>query len=275
MLAGPRTLAWLLLRRPSDLDEREQVLLKQLYERSPELVCARQLAQHFLRLVRERRGRELDDWVAGVHATGPPELRGFSRNLQHDWAAVHAGLTERWSSGSVEGNVNKVKVAKRQMFGRARFDFTAQTRAAGQLSANAQPCASARGRVIHGRLAVRSIGGVNEATSTGENEQRRAARKRYQAQYRALYDQLLEILFQLDPIGAHQDNAEKFVPELATILPRLRDARTADDVEQIVLEDLRRWYGRRRLANLDPERLTDATIAICSAWNHFLDVSAS
>jgi hypothetical protein len=61
--------------------EKEQVLLKQLYERSPELACARQLAQHFLRLVRERRGRELDDWVADVHTTGPPELRGFSRNL--------------------------------------------------------------------------------------------------------------------------------------------------------------------------------------------------
>ena len=123
MLPGPRTLAWLLLRRPSDLDEKEQVLLKQLYERSPELACARRLAQQFLRLVRERRGRELDDWAADVHTTGPPELRGFSRNLQHDWAAVQAGLTERWSSGSVEGNVNKVKVTKRQMFGRARFDL--------------------------------------------------------------------------------------------------------------------------------------------------------
>ncbi len=123
MLPGPRTVAWLLLRRPSDLDEQEHVLLKQLYERSAELVSARQLAQHFLRLVRERRGRELDAWVANVHQTGPPELRGFSRNLQHDWDAVHAGLTERWSSGCVEGNVNKLKVAKRQMFGRARFDL--------------------------------------------------------------------------------------------------------------------------------------------------------
>ncbi len=97
--------------------------MKQLYGRSPELVCARRLAQHFLRLVRERRGGRLDDWVADVHTTSPPELRGFSRNLQHDWPAVQAGLTERWSSGPVEGNANKLKVAKRQMFGRARFDF--------------------------------------------------------------------------------------------------------------------------------------------------------
>ncbi len=123
MLPRPRTLAWLLLRRPSDLDEKEQVLLKELYQQSAELVSARQLSQHFLRLVRERRGRELDDWVAEVRSTGPPELRGFSRNLQHDWAAVRAGLTERWSSGCVEGNVNKLKVTKRQMFGRARFDL--------------------------------------------------------------------------------------------------------------------------------------------------------
>jgi transposase len=123
MLPGPRTLAWLLLRRPSDLDEKDQVVLDQLYERSVELISARRLAQQFLRLVRERRGRELDDWLADVHQTGPPELRGFGRNLHHDWDAVHAGLTERWSSGSVEGNVNKVKVAKRQMFGRARFDL--------------------------------------------------------------------------------------------------------------------------------------------------------
>jgi len=123
MLPGPRTLAWLLLRRPSDLDDKERALMEQLYERSAELVSARRQAQHFLRLVRERRGYELDNWVADVHTTGPPELRGFSRNLRHDWAAVHAGLTQRWSSGSVEGNVNKLKVAKRQMFGRARFDL--------------------------------------------------------------------------------------------------------------------------------------------------------
>jgi hypothetical protein len=129
--------------------------------------------------------------------------------------------------------------------------------------------------VSHSKHAVRFIQQVNEALSVNENEQRRAARKRYQTQYRALYDQLLEILFQLDPIGVHQADAEKFVPELATMLPRLRDARIADDVEQIILEELRRWYGRRRLANLNPERLTDATIAICSAWNHFLEVSGS
>ena len=108
-----------------------------------------------------------------------------------------------------------------------------------------------------------------------ETEQRRAARKRFQAQYRALYDEVLEILFHIDLLGVHQqDNTDKFVPEAVSILARLRDARSAEDVEQILQEELRRWYGRRRMAHLDPERLTDATIATCTAWNRFLDSSA-
>ncbi len=104
--------------------------------------------------------------------------------------------------------------------------------------------------VIRGQPGIRSTCQVNEATSTGENQRRRAARKRYQAHYRALYDQLLEILFGLDPIGVHRDSSEKFAPEATTIMARLSEARVAEDVEQIVLEELRRWYGRRRrLAN--------------------------
>jgi hypothetical protein len=105
-----------------------------------------------------------------------------------------------------------------------------------------------------------------------ETRHRQAARKRFQAQYRALYDEVLEVLFQIDPIGVHQhDDADKLVPETASILARLRDARSAEDVEQIIKEELRRWYGRRGMAHLDSERLTDATIAICTAWNRFLD----
>ena len=115
---------------------------------------------------------------------------------------------------------------------------------------------------------------MNETTNATEDQQRLATRKRYRAHYPALYDEL-DILFQLDPIGVHRSDAEKFVPEATTIMARLREARLADDVEQIIQQELRRWYGRRRLANQDPERVTDVTIAICRAWNHFLEVSAS
>jgi hypothetical protein len=125
------------------------------------------------------------------------------------------------------------------------------------------------------RLGYGPLPTVNEAPNTHQAEQPRAARKRFRAQYRAFYDELVDILFQLDPIGVHSGNAEKFVPEATTIMGRLREARVAEDVEQIIQQEFRRWYGRRRLSNLDPERLTDATIAVCRAWNRFLESSAS
>ena len=134
---------------------------------------------------------------------------------------------------------------------------------------------SAQRNGSYAQTAVRSLTRASEATNPNEDGQRRATRKRYQAHYRALYERLLEILFQLDPIGVHASQSDKYVPEAMTILPRLREARVADDVEQIILEELRRGYGNRRLANHDPGRLADSTIAICNAWNHFLDVSAS
>lgn len=112
-------------------------------------------------------------------------------------------------------------------------------------------------------------------SAMSENAERRAARKRLQVRYRALYDEVVDILYEIDPIGVHVDhNAEKFVPEATSILARLRDARSAEDVESIVQQELRRWYGQRRLANQDPRRLARATIAICSTWNRFLDESA-
>ena len=58
------------------------------------------------------------------------------------------------------------------------------------------------------------------------------------------------------------------VPSVAA---RLNEAHVAEDVERIVLEELQRWYGRRHFGTLDRDRLADATIAICTAWNRFLE----
>jgi len=123
ILPGPQTLCWLLLRRRSELDDAERALLTDLCRRSSELASSRRLAQRFMVLVRERRGTQLADWIADVQSTGPPELRGFSRNLHRDWLAVYAGFTVHWSSGPVEGNINRLKLIKRTMFGRAKFDL--------------------------------------------------------------------------------------------------------------------------------------------------------
>jgi hypothetical protein len=91
-----------------------------------------------------------------------------------------------------------------------------------------------------------------------------------QARYRRLYDQLQEILIQLDPLGVHSVETNALAPEVASVQARLTEARIAEDVERIVLEELQRWYGRHHVRTVDRDRLADATIAICTAWNHFL-----
>jgi transposase len=61
--------------------------------------------------------------MSGVTASGDPALRSFVTSLQRDQDAVTAGLTLRWSSGTVEGHVNRIKMLKHQMYGRANPDL--------------------------------------------------------------------------------------------------------------------------------------------------------
>src|SRR5487761_7256 len=63
----------------------------------------------------------LDDWITAVEADDQPDLHSFARGIKHDHQAVLNGLTMPWSSGVVEGNVNRLKMIKRQMYGRATF----------------------------------------------------------------------------------------------------------------------------------------------------------
>ena len=72
----------------------------------------------------QRRGaQDLDNWLAAVRADDLPHLHTFANGIQRDHAAVLNGLTLPYSSGAVEGNVNRIKMLKRQMFGRANFDL--------------------------------------------------------------------------------------------------------------------------------------------------------
>jgi hypothetical protein len=104
-----------------------------------------------------------------------------------------------------------------------------------------------------------------------EADRSKADRKRLQGEYRALYDALLEVLFREDPGRVHsQEHSEKYVPEVVTVLPRLRDATSVGEVQQIVHEELRRWYGSR-IPNTDCERLHQAADEIWFAWHRFLD----
>lgn len=74
-------------------------------------------------LMNGRQGRHLDQWITKVQADDLPALRTFVTGLGQDLDAVVAGLSLRYSSGAVEGQNNKIKMLKRQMFGRANFDL--------------------------------------------------------------------------------------------------------------------------------------------------------
>jgi len=72
-------------------------------------------------MIREQTGQQLDTWLISAEASRLPELEAFARGIQHDKAAVQAGLTLPWSTGPVEGHVNRLKLIKRSMYGRAKL----------------------------------------------------------------------------------------------------------------------------------------------------------
>ena len=84
------------------------------------------LAQDFAALVRQHQPTHLEPWLARATASTLPPFRRFARGLRADYAAVQAGVTLPWSQGPIEGHINRLKLLKRQMFGRARLDLLAR-----------------------------------------------------------------------------------------------------------------------------------------------------
>ena len=68
----------------------------------------------------------LGEWLTAAETSGIPQLQSFAAGIRHDHAAVTAGLTLPYSSGKVEGTVNKIKMLKRQTYGRAGFPLLRQ-----------------------------------------------------------------------------------------------------------------------------------------------------
>ncbi len=84
------------------------------------------LAQQFLTIVRQRRVEHLDGWLAASAMSNLTELQTFAAGLHQDYTCVRAALTEVWSTGPVEGHINRLKLVKCQRFGRANFDLLRQ-----------------------------------------------------------------------------------------------------------------------------------------------------
>jgi transposase len=90
---------------------------------SKEVTVTHGLVIDFQDLVRCRKAEQLATWVSLALASGIEEMASFARGVQRDFAAVYAGMELDWSQGPVEGHVNRLKMIKRTMFGRANFDL--------------------------------------------------------------------------------------------------------------------------------------------------------
>lgn len=106
--ASARQLAWLLVRRPDQLDEAERAALRQMQDTCADVAPAYALAQRFGEMIRGRRADCFDAWVAEASSSGIADLKTFAAGLRRDEKAVRAALTYEWSNGQTEGQVTKL-----------------------------------------------------------------------------------------------------------------------------------------------------------------------
>jgi transposase len=117
-----RKLSFGFIKREEKRDEDERAWLEKLRTQEP-IRVGLDLAGEFAEMVRQRSPCSLPDWLAKAKVSTCPELGSFADGLRLDKDAVAAALTEKWSNGRVEGNVNRLKLIKRQMYGRAGFEL--------------------------------------------------------------------------------------------------------------------------------------------------------
>ena len=112
-----------MLLRGEELADDEKPVVVLLRRLSPEVKRAQELAVGFVGLVKERRARDLRGWLIEAGRSGVAEFRSFANGITSDFEAVRAALEYEWSQGQVEGQVHRLKLVKRQMYGRGKLDL--------------------------------------------------------------------------------------------------------------------------------------------------------
>jgi transposase len=118
-----RHATWVIMRREEKRNDEDKDLINELYQQDAELAEAIDLSESFAELVRHRQPEGLDGWLERVSKSGLTAFQRFAGGLRDDYAAVKAGLTLPWSNGPVEGQINRLKMIKRRIFGRANIDL--------------------------------------------------------------------------------------------------------------------------------------------------------
>jgi transposase len=124
-LPAPRRLVWVLLRPEEALSPSDTEMLQAL-RHDKDLDAAYTLAQRFCRMMRARDASTLDLWLTDGLASEIPELVHFASGLQREHSAVQAAIELPYSNGQVEGQITKLKLLKRQSYGRAKPDLLRQ-----------------------------------------------------------------------------------------------------------------------------------------------------
>ena len=117
---APKKVAAWILTPPGSLTTGDRAALARITGRCGELATTRAQVREFADMLCNRHGHNLPAWAGQAEASTVRELRSFAAGLRKDWEAVTAGLTLPCSSGTVEGHVNRIKMIKRQMYGRAK-----------------------------------------------------------------------------------------------------------------------------------------------------------
>jgi transposase len=120
-LPGMRLVAFWLTKPAEKRKEAEQEWVQAVTKNHPDIATAEALAQAFREMVKNRKAGDLDGWLESAEASGIQELNGFASGIRRDHDAVVAGIEKSWSNGQVEGQVHRLKLLKRQMYGRSGF----------------------------------------------------------------------------------------------------------------------------------------------------------
>jgi transposase len=120
---SPRQAAMLLARPPEKLKPDQKQLLAKLNECCPEIPILYALTQGFAQVFRDKQSDSLQVWLDQARGTGLPEIGHFWEGLRRDEKAVNAAVILPWSNGQVEGQIHRLKLVKRQMYGRAKFNL--------------------------------------------------------------------------------------------------------------------------------------------------------
>lgn len=120
---SPAQASWLLFLPAERLTNRKLEQRERLRECHPEVEAAYELVSGFVAMLAERRAADLEGWLKQATQSQFPELKRFARGLHRDEAAVRAAFASEVSNGQVEGQVLRLKLIKRSMYGRANVDL--------------------------------------------------------------------------------------------------------------------------------------------------------